>query len=99
MGRRGGCHPRRHGQIFLGGLLIETFKSLFLGTDCSIFQATSGESVLSLTAGFAKPDQRLQAVRLPHNWAWLEPDAGVHTLPPLADLIRVEALRGWKPKR
>jgi hypothetical protein len=56
LGRRGGCHPRRHGRIFFGVELIETFKSLFLDTDYSILQATSGETVLSLTAGREKPD-------------------------------------------
>ena len=99
MGRRGGCHPRRRGRIFLGVELIETFKSLFLGTDYSIFQPSSGETVLSLKAGLEKADQRLQAVRLSHKWAWLGPGAGVRPLPLTSDLIRVRALRGWKPKR
>jgi hypothetical protein len=30
-------------EIFLGMQLIETFKPLFLGSDYSIFQSTSGE--------------------------------------------------------
>ena len=46
-----------------------TFKSLCLSTDCSIFQATSGEIVLSLTVRRQRTDQSSWAVKIPPKLA------------------------------
>jgi hypothetical protein len=57
-GKRRAGHARQRSRIIFGVGFRETFKSLFLGTYYSIFQATTGEIVSSLNGWTRKNRSR-----------------------------------------